>query len=97
MHWLDPVTYPKSVSSIPGEGSGRTFRGEITQEITDDDIHKTWLLELETVYPGKWNKVLSSTFQSPEEGRNVQWLKHCDKHEDNSLKNVSNVLFSKIS
>ena len=48
-----------------------------------------------TVYPGKWNKGLSSTFQPPEEGRSVQWPKHCDKHgnkdEDNGPKNVNNV------
>ena len=48
-----------------------------------------------TVYPGKRNKGLCLTFQPSEEGRSVQWLKHCDKHgnkdEDNSLKNVNNV------
>ena len=48
-----------------------------------------------TVYPGKWNKGLSSTFQPPEEGRNVQRPKRCDKHgdkdEDNSPKNVNNI------
>ena len=47
-----------------------------------------------TVYPGKWNKELSSTFQPPEEGRSEQSPKHCDKHgdkdEDNSPKNVNN-------
>ena len=47
-----------------------------------------------TVYPSKWNKGLSSTFQPPEEGRSVQQPKHCDKHgdrdEDNSQKNVNN-------
>ena len=48
-----------------------------------------------TVYPGKWDKGLSSTFQPPEEGWSVQWPKHCDKHgdkdDDNSPKNVNNV------
>ena len=51
--------------------------------------------ETRTVYPGKRNKGLSSTFQPPEEGQSVQRPKHCDKNgdkdEDNSLKNVSNV------
>ena len=50
-----------------------------------------------TVYPGKRNKGLGSTYQSPEEGRSVQRPKHCDKHgdkdEDNSPKNVNNVLY----
>ena len=48
-----------------------------------------------TVYPSKWNKGLSSTFQLPEEGQSVQRPKCCDKHgdkdEDNSMKNVNNV------
>ena len=48
-----------------------------------------------TVYPGKRNKGLSSTFQPPEEGRSVQRPKRCDKHgdkdEDNSPKNVNDV------
>ena len=48
-----------------------------------------------TVYPGERNKVLSSTFQPPEEGQNVQqpkrYDKHGDKDEDNSPKNVNNV------
>ena len=30
-HWLDPVTYPKSVNSIPGEGSGELSEGEINR------------------------------------------------------------------
>ena len=51
--------------------------------------------ETRTVYPSKRNKGLSSTFQPPEEGWSVQWLKRCDKHgdkdEDNSPKNVNNV------
>ena len=46
-----------------------------------------------TVYPGKRNKGLSSTFQPPEEGWSVQQPKCCDKHgdkdEDNSLKNAN--------
>ena len=50
---------------------------------------------IRTVYTGKRNKGLSSTFQPPEEGRSVQWPKRCDKHgdkdEDNSPKNVNNV------
>ena len=45
-----------------------------------------------TVYPGKRNKGLSSSFQPLEEGRSVQWPKRCDKHgdknEDNIPKNV---------
>ena len=47
-----------------------------------------------TVYPGEQYKGLSSTFQPPEEGRGVQWLKCCNKHgdkDDNSPKNVNNV------
>ena len=48
-----------------------------------------------TIYPSERNKGLSSTFQPPEEGQSIQWLKHCDKHgdkdENNSLKNVNNV------
>ena len=47
-----------------------------------------------TVYPGKRNNGLSSTFQPPEEDRSVQRLKRCDEHddkdEDNSPKNVNN-------
>ena len=31
-HWLDPVTYPKSVSSIPGEGSGELSEGKLTAD-----------------------------------------------------------------
>ena len=56
-----------------------------------------WNVELKTrtVYPGERNKGLSYTFQTPEEGRSVHRLKHCDKHgdkdEDNSPKNVNNV------
>ena len=52
-----------------------------------------------TVYPGKRNKELSSTFQPPEEGQSVQQPERCDKpgdnDEDNSLKNVSNALWEK--
>ena len=47
-----------------------------------------------TVYPGKQNKGLSSTFEQPEEGQSIQRLKrerHGDKNEDNSPKNVNNV------
>ena len=48
-----------------------------------------------TVYPGKRNKELRSTFQPPEEGWSVQRPKRCDKHGDkdevNSPKNVNNV------
>ena len=48
-----------------------------------------------TVYPVKWNKGLSSTFQPPEEGWSVQRSKRCDKHGDkdevNSPKNVNNI------
>ena len=47
-----------------------------------------------TVYPGKWNKGLSSTFQPPEEGWSVQRPKCCNKHgdkdKDNSQNNVNN-------
>ena len=42
---------------------------------------------------GEQNKGQGSTFQPPEEGLSIQWLK-CDKHgnkdEDNSLKNKNN-------
>ena len=48
-----------------------------------------------TIYSGKRNKGLSSTFQPPEEGWSVLRSKCCDKHgdkdEDNILKNVNNV------
>ena len=47
-----------------------------------------------TVYPGKQNKGLSSTFESTEEGQSVQLLKrdkHGNKNEDNSPKNVNNI------
>ena len=51
---------------------------------------------IRTVYPGKRNNGLSSTFQTPEEGRNIQRSKRCDKHvdkdEDNCPKNVNNVI-----
>ena len=47
-----------------------------------------------TVYPGKRNKGLRSTFQLPKEDGSIQWLKRCDKHgnkdEDNNPKNVNN-------
>ena len=47
-----------------------------------------------TVYLGERNNGQSSTFQPPEEGRNVQRSKLCDKHgdknEDNSPENVNN-------
>ena len=47
-----------------------------------------------TVYPGERNKGLSSTFQTPEESRNVRQPKRCDKHDDkdkdNSRKNANN-------
>ena len=52
---------------------------------------------IRTIYPGKQNKGLSSTFQPPEEGRSVQRPKRYDKHdnkdEDNSPENVNNVQF----
>ena len=51
--------------------------------------------ETRTVYPGEWNNRLRSTFQPPEEGRNVQrpkrYDKHGDKDVDNSPKNVNNI------
>ena len=51
--------------------------------------------ETRTVYPGKRNKGLSSTFQTPEEGLSIQRSKCCDKHgdkdEDKSPKNLNNV------
>ena len=53
-----------------------------------------------TVYPGKRNKGLSSTFQPPEESRSVQQPKHCDKHgdkdEDISPKNVNMFTLEKL-
>ena len=39
--WLDLVIYPKSLSSIPAEGSGELIT----------DIHATWLVELEQTTP----------------------------------------------
>ena len=48
-----------------------------------------------TVYPAKRNKVLSSIFQPPEEGRSIQRPKRRDKNGDNdeynSRKNVNNI------
>ena len=48
-----------------------------------------------TVYPGKQNQWLSSTFQPPEEDRSVQRPKRCDKrsneNKDYCPKNVNNV------
>ena len=53
-----------------------------------------------TVYPGKQNKGLSSSFQPPEESRSTQRPKRCDKHgdedEDNSPKNVNNVQWNLV-
>ena len=50
-----------------------------------------------TIYPGKQNKGLSSTFQPPEESWSVQWLKRCDKHGDKDEdKNVINVQKYKV-
>ena len=47
-----------------------------------------------TVYFGKRNKGLSSTFQPPAEGHSIQQRKRYDKHgdenEDNCPKNVNN-------
>ena len=55
---------------------------------------------IRTVYLGKRNKGLSSTFQPPEEGWSVQRPKPCDKHgnkdEDNSPKNANNVQMYKV-
>ena len=49
-----------------------------------------------TVYLGQRNKGLSSTFQPPKECRSVLRPKRSDKHgdkdEDNSPKNVNNVI-----
>ena len=57
--------------------------------------------EIRTVYRGKRNKGLSSTFQPPEEDRSVQRPKCCHKHgdkgEDNCPKNVNNLLFEESS
>ena len=41
---LDPVTYPKSVSSIPGEGSGELSKGKLTDN---------W--KLTSIKHGSWN------------------------------------------
>ena len=75
----------------------RIFRGEIEQEITDNWHPLNIARGTRTVYPGKRNKGLSSTFQPPEEGRCVQGPKRRDKYgdkdDDNSLKNVNNVLY----
>ena len=78
------------MSSIPGEGSGELSEGKLT----GDNWHPLNMAHgTRTVYPGKRNKGLSSTFQPPEEGRSVQGLKCCDKHgdkdEDSSLKIVN--------
>ena len=35
-----------------------------------------------TVYPGEWNKGLSSIIQPPEEGWSVKQPKRCDKYGD---------------
>ena len=71
----------KSVSSIPGEGSG---------ELSDNRNSLNMARGTRTVYSGMRNKGLSSTFQPPEEGRSVQRCdKHGDKDEDNSPKNVN--------
>ena len=81
-----------SLSSIPGESSGKLSEGKLT----GDNRHPLNIVRgTRTVYSGKRNKVLSSTFQPLEEGRSVQRPKHCDKHgdkdEDNNPKNVNNV------
>ena len=92
--WLDPVTYPKSVSSIPGESSGELSEGKLT---VDNWYPLNMARGTRTVYPGKQNKGLSSTFQPPEEGQRIQRPKrdkHGDKDEDNSPKNVNNVIDS---
>ena len=62
--------------------------------ITDNGRPLNMTRGTRTVYPGKKNKGLSSTFQPPEEGRSVQWAKRCNKRggkdEDNRPKNVNN-------
>ena len=81
----------KSVSSILGEGSGEFSEGKLT----GDNWHILNMAHgTRTVYPGKQNNGLSSTFQPPEEGWSVQRPKRCDKHgekdEDNSPKKINN-------
>ena len=59
------------------EGSGELSAGKLTE----DNWHSlTMTRGTKTVYLGKQNKGISSTFQPPEEGRNVQRPKHSDKH-----------------
>ena len=64
------MTYAKSVSSILGEGSGELSAGKLTG---DNWNSLNMARGTGTVYPGKRNKVLTSTFQPPEayNGRNV--------------------------
>ena len=82
---------PKSVSSIPSEGIGELPE----RKLTADNWHPLNVAHgTRTVYPGKWYKGLSLTFQAPKEGQILQWLKRCDKDgnkdEDNNPKNVNN-------
>ena len=89
---LDALLYPKSMCSIPSEGSGENSEGKLT----GDNWHPlNMACGTRNVYPGKRNKGLSSIFQPPEKGRCVQRPKLCDKHgnrdEDNSPKNVNKV------
>ena len=59
-------------------------------------IFQTIVLIFVAVFIKAFHKELSLTFQPPEEGQSVQRPKRCDKHgdkdEDNSPKNVNNVL-----
>ena len=81
------------MSSRPGEGRGEPSVGKLTG---DNWYPLNIACGTRTVYPGERNKGLSLTFQPPEEGRIIQWPKRCDKHgnkdEDNSPKNVNNLL-----
>ena len=70
--------------------AGENFQRGNQHEITDNRHPLNMARGSRTVYPGKWNKRLSSTFQPPEEARRVQQPKRCDEHgdkdEDNSPK-----------
>ena len=84
----------------PVKAVGNFQRGN-QKEITDNWYPLQMARGTITVYPGKRNKGLSSTFQPPEEGRSVQRPKRCDKHcdkdEDNSPKNVSCLCLSELN
>ena len=107
LHQLPPVNFPSECSPLPSPSIEHTLFGYVTGSnrrlyplyhvsvITDNWHPLSMARGTRTVYPGKRNKELSSTFQPHEEGRSGQRPKRCDKHgdkdEDNSPKNVNNV------